>query len=91
MPPLHSSLAQYSWVAPLAISGIELAVVVGVEHISEGLHVAGRGRIEGRELIGLGRIHLAGAVLVEHEHAVTRPRPRSAMLGAVPSRVAPGI
>lgn len=73
---------------PFRIARIQRAVLVGVEHVGERLHVArGRG-IPERELVGFRPVDVSRAILIEHQHAVAGGGPGHAMLGAIAVHVA---
>jgi hypothetical protein len=76
--------------APVCIAGIELAVMVGIEHILQRLHVRGRGRIPHGEIELVRRGDLAAAVEINRQHAIANAGPRRAILVAIPGRVEEG-
>ena len=71
----------------MRVARVELAVMVGVEHITQGLHIIGGGRVPLGEhhLILLG--DLTGIADVEHQNAIARARPSGMVLIAVPRHI----
>ena len=60
----------------LRVAGVELAVMVGVEHVEQRLHVGGRRRVPFGEDDFVLLIDLPVIVGVKGEHARRRARPR---------------
>ncbi len=74
-------------VGKVRVAGVQLAIVIGIEHVEQGLHVGRGGRVPilERDLIGLrDRI---GVVGIEEEHRVAGSRPGRAVLEAVAGRI----
>ena len=78
---------QHAERAPLRVAGVELAVVVGVEHRLQRLHVGRRRGIPQREIILRRRGDGAGAGGIEHQYAVADAGPGGAVLHAAAARV----
>ncbi len=64
----------------ICIARVELAVVIGIEHVAQRLHVRGRGRVPFSELELVRRIDAAVGVDVKDQHAIAGAGPRRAVL-----------
>ena len=73
------------------VTGIELAVMVRVEHILERLHVVLGGRVPIREDHLIGLRNLARVVRIDEQHGITRARPGGAVLVAVTGEVVEAV